>query len=170
MDFSKIVGILHLFSAIIKYTYGYIFPKTRLFDALYFILFAMLPLAWMFFKGECIISYIVKKYETPNYIMGSKPNDHKDLYELFYNKKWYDIYSNIATLVYLGSLILVQYRSRIIPSNIFYPALGIFTYCSLYTEQTMKYYPYLQMIFSLFLFAILYYSSVEVYKSIYPGW
>lgn len=44
---------------------------------LYFIIFH-----WLFLKGECVLSYLFKKIQNKNYILGNSPKDD-DSYYLF---------------------------------------------------------------------------------------
>jgi hypothetical protein len=117
---KNIIGYIHIFLAILKDIYGYIFPQILLLDTIYLIIFACIPLLWIINKGECVISYYCKKCENPDYELGKEPFKHNDVSELFPNKIYYTIFSNISTFVYIGSLIIVNYRSRIIPNYLLY--------------------------------------------------
>lgn len=117
---KNIIGYIHIFLAILKDIYGYIFPKILVVDALYLIIFACIPLLWIINKGECIISYYCKKCENPDYELGNEPFNHSDISNLFPNKTYYALFSNISTFVYIGSLLIVNYRTRIIPDYLLY--------------------------------------------------
>lgn len=120
---NNIIGYIHIFLSIIKCIYGYIFPSIILFDVLYLIIFACVPLLWIFCKGECLISYFYKISENNDYKLGDDPFNHKDVSVLFPNKTHYLLYSNISIFVYIGSLLIVNYRTNIIPSYIMYLTL-----------------------------------------------
>jgi len=158
---KKIIGYLHLILGIIKYTYGYIFSSILLFDSIYLIIFSLIPLSWIFCKGECIISYFVKKYENSNYKLGDKPFHHKDIYDLFSNKIVYIFFSNITTFIYIGSLIIVNNRTNIIPKYIFYITILLLLlyiydmdlYKSYYSNL---YFPYFQIIVTIMLLYIIF--------------
>jgi len=157
---KKIIGYIHLLLCIFKYTYGYIFPSILLIDSLYIILFAVIPLSWIFFNGECILSYFIKKYEDNNYKLGDEPSNYKDMSDLFPNNKIYSYYTNITTFIYIGSLIIVNNRTKIIPNYIFYIILILFLlYCydiELFNSYYTKLFsPYFQIILIIvFIFVI----------------
>lgn len=117
---KNIIGYIHIFLGIVKDIYGYIFPQILILDAIYLIIFACIPLLWIINKGECIISYYSKKCENPDYQLGNEPFNHSDISNLFPNKTYYTLFSNISTFVYIGSLLIVNYRTRIIPDYLFY--------------------------------------------------
>lgn len=117
---KNIIGYIHIFLGILKDIYGYIFPQISILDAIYLIIFACIPLLWIINKGECIISYYSKKCDNPDYELGNDPFNHSDISDLFPNKTYYTLFSNISTFVYIGSLLIVNYRTCIIPDYLFY--------------------------------------------------
>ena len=118
---TYIFNILHLMGAIAKNTYGFFSRPVLLYDSFYLFFFTGVPLSWLVCKGECVFSYLYKKYENPQYILGSDSHNYSDLAQLFPNKSAYKIYSHISAMAMLGSFILVNNRTRIIPLDIFIP-------------------------------------------------
>ena len=164
---KNIIGYLHLLLCIFKYIYGYVFPSILLFDSLYIILFAIIPLSWIFFKGECILSYFIKKYEDNNYKLGDESSNYKDMSDLFPNNKVYSYYSYITTFVYIGSLVIVNNRTKIIPNYTFYIILILFLLYLYDIELFNSYYtklfsPYFQIILIIVFTFVIYNSSKKI--------
>ena len=68
-------------------------------DKLYIVTFIFIPFSWSFCKDECIVSYLIKKYENPKYILGSEAENADDLINLFPNKNIYFIINKINSLI-----------------------------------------------------------------------
>ena len=77
---------------IIENIYGFLSSKNIFFDKLYVISFISIPFSWIICKDECIISYVMKKIENPNYILGNV-KDISDLFTLN-NNSIIELYSN----------------------------------------------------------------------------
>jgi len=105
------IGIFNLCGMIIQNVYGFIIGKNNLFDKLYIISFASITFSWIIFKYECVVSYIIKKIENPNYILGNEPDNVKDISSLFTNERQYIIFHNINILLRIGSVIIVNKRT-----------------------------------------------------------
>ena len=161
INIKNIIGYLHLILALIKNTYAFIFPSILFLDVIYLILFALVPLSWIFLKRECFISYFIKKYENNDYKLGTNPFDHKDVSNLFPNKTSYVLFQNISTFIYICSLIIVNNRAKIIPNNIFYTTIILLLFYIYDMDLFKSYYtklfsPYFQIILGTFLFYIIY--------------
>jgi len=120
----NIIGVIHTALSLFKNIYGFIVPKSR-FDIIYIGGFAAIPLSWLLCKGECLISYTYKKYENNNYQLGDRPFDHSDVSDLFENKKVYNFYSHTTTFLYIGSIIIVNNRSKLVPNTLLYSTIGM---------------------------------------------
>ena len=156
------IGHIHLLLAIIKNTYGYFFPAFVLFDAIYLILFALFPLSWLCCKGECIISYISKKYKNKDYQLGDQPHDHTDVSDLFRsNNILYHSYSHISTIIYIGSLIIVNNRSKIISNYLLY--ITIFLLLIYLINNDLRINIYFQIVLAIFLLSVIYNSYLRLY-------
>jgi hypothetical protein len=155
----KHIGLLHLCGMIIEKNYGFIFVKQLLFDKLYIISFASIPISWLLCKDECVISYIMKKIENNDYILGKEPENVKDITDLFMNKQHYTILYNINNLLHIFSLVIVNNRTTKISYNIFVPTIILFllyNYDITYKLNIRKnIYPYFQIILFIYLFTIL---------------
>ena len=88
-NIQKYIGIFHLCEMIIENVYGFIISKNIFSDKLYIISFIAIPFSWIICKDECFISYTMKKLENPNYILGTEPENVKDISDLFTHKYIY---------------------------------------------------------------------------------
>lgn len=125
MNLTKTIGLLHLGLATIENSYGLISNSNYFWDKYYLISSVCIPISWLFFKDECIISYIVKKIENPKYKLGDRPNDIKDIAIFFTNNNYlyFSIFNSILRVI---SFTIANNRSfnisyyLIIPINIMY--------------------------------------------------
>jgi hypothetical protein len=154
------IGILHLCGMILENIYGFFNWNNFFLDKLYIISFVSIPFSWVICKDECIISYIIKKIENKNYILGDEPENVKDLSDLFANKHQYMVFYNINILLRICSVFIVNERTTkiyygiIIPTNILYLFYNYdITYKLNYRK---KLYPYFQIILCMFLFTTFY--------------
>jgi len=152
----KHIGIFHLCGMIIQNVYGFIIGKNNLFDKLYIISFASITFSWIIFKDECVVSYIIKKIENPNYILGNEPDNVKDISSLFTNERQYIIFYNINILLRIGSVIIVNKRTTNIDYLTIIPTCLLqlfYTYDIIYKlNYRKKMYPYFQITLCLYLF------------------
>lgn len=159
-NIHKYIGIIHLCGFIIENIYGFIICKTIFFDKLYIITFVSIPFSWVICKDECIISYIMKKVENKNYILGSEPENVKDISNLFTNEKQYIIFYNINTLLRICSVIIVNKRTTNMSCVIFIPTCILYLYYNYDITYKLNYrkklYPYFQIILCLYLFTAFY--------------
>lgn len=157
---SKYIGIIHLCGMIIENSYGFIIIKNVFFDKLYIISFVSIPFSWIICKNECIISYIIKKIENPNYILGNEPENVKDISDLFINERQYMIFYNINTLLRLWSVMIVNKRTTNINNSILIPTFVLYLYynydITYKRNYTNNFYPYFQIILCVYLFTIFY--------------
>ena len=156
----KYIGIFHLCGMIIENIYGFIVWKNILFDKLYIISFVSIPLSWVICKDECIISYIMKKNENPNYVLGSEPENVKDISNLFANEYQYMIFYNVNTLLRICSVIIVNKRTAHVSYMIFIPTCILYLYYNYDITYKLNYrkkwYPYFQIILCFCLFTTFY--------------
>jgi hypothetical protein len=163
LNIFKCVAIFHLFGMMFENTYGIIsygFIKFGsknyiILDKLYIITFIFIPLSWSFCKDECIISYLIKKYENPKYILGSEPENATDLINLFPNKNIYFTINTINPLLRIVSVMLVNNRTTKISYYTISPAILLYLFY-IYDiifkfNYRKKNYLYLQIIFSYYL-------------------
>jgi len=152
----KHIGKFHLCGMIMQNVYGFIIGKNNLFDKLYIISFASITFSWIIFKDECVVSYIIKKIENPNYILGNEPDNVKDISSLFTNERQYIIFHNINILLRIGSVIIVNKRTTHIDYLTIIPTCLLqlfYIYDVLYKlNYRKKMYPYFQIILCVYLF------------------
>jgi hypothetical protein len=106
---------------IMENIYGYFIKQHDLFDTLYIMSFVSIPFSWVLCKDECIISYITKKIENPNYMLGDEPENVKDVSTLFANHNQYMIFYNINVFLRIGSVLIVNNRTTQIDTIVFVP-------------------------------------------------
>ena len=160
MIITKYIGIFHLCGMIIENIYGFFSSKNIFFDKLYVISFISIPFSWIICKDECIISYVMKKIENPNYILGNEPENVKDISDLFINEYQYIFFYNINTLLRILSIIIVNNRTTNINYFIFTPMCILYLCYNLDITYTLNYrtkiYPYFQIILCMYLFFTFY--------------
>jgi hypothetical protein len=123
MDTSYIISVSHSIIAIVLTSYGILFRRS-IYDFLILIILFSILLTWTFTKGECIISYYVKKYKEPDYKMGSDIHT-KDMFILFgekyspYLKFFYTIITPLIGTITIYLLLKRQKFTSI--ETLFYP-------------------------------------------------
>lgn len=127
MNISKYIGIAHLSGMMVENLYGIIFQKHILLDNLYFMSLIMIPLSWILCKDECIVSYLVKKYENPHYVLGSEPANINDIEELFPDRPTYNMFCHINHGLRMVSLILVNNRTTHVSYVLLIPTFTLYT-------------------------------------------
>lgn len=149
------MGLVHFCGMMIENLYGIIFPKHILLDKLYFISVMSVPLSWIICKDECLISYFIKKYENPQYILGSEPDNVKDIEELFYDKLSYSIFCHINHGLRLTSVILVNHRTTYVSYFLMIPTLSLYTmyvyHIFLGCRNNKDLFPYFRIILAFYL-------------------
>jgi hypothetical protein len=160
MNIIKTIGILHLFGMVIKNIYGIIIAKNILFDKIYITIFLSIPISWILFKDECIISYAIKKYNNKNYILGNNPEDVNDISDLFFNKHLYTLFYHSNQILQIISIFIVNNRTTNISNFYFVPTILFYTfyiYDILYKiNYRKKLYPYFQAILLFYLIYCIY--------------
>ena len=80
--YAEIIGIIHLFFAIAVSWYGIIIKKNN-YDFMFLFYTIIVINSWLYYNGECLISYYIKKNKDKDYIVGSESSDLKDMYLIF---------------------------------------------------------------------------------------
>lgn len=160
------IGHMHLILGIVRNIYGFITPINIMFDTIYLFIFTLLPLSWITFKGECIISYISKKYKNNDYKLGENPYNHADISDLFINNISYNIYYYVSIMIYCGSLIIVNNRSKIVPNYLL--NITMFLVMIYVIDNDLKINKYFKLCLSIFLLSIMYniYLKLSNYKKL----
>ena len=116
-----ILGIIHLFFAIIIGIYGFIFKKNK-FDLLYLFYNFIVAISWSFYNGECILTYWIKKYRDPKYIAGVNPTDLEDMYLLLGSKE-------LVYLIMTLGIVLSPFSFYIVFKRNHFPFYFYFPFC-----------------------------------------
>jgi hypothetical protein len=151
MNYTTAFGWLHLVSVICMSIYGFVTKKNKLFDKLYIFIVISIPLSWILFKDECIISYLIKKIEKPNYILGTDSGKAEDLIALFKNKNHYFIFDFIVKMLSTFSLFIANDRTAHISYFILLPSLIMYIFYNNFNQL-----PYFKLILCSLLLTTLY--------------
>jgi len=107
-----IIHFIHVVLSLILVNYPFLVKKNTLYDFIYIVLFFILLYSYIILKGECFISYAIKKYEDPNYVMGSNLSVLYDYSYIFKNTTIasYVIFYIIITLFISSFIVLKRYN------------------------------------------------------------
>ena len=117
--FLTIIGTAHLFLAIFIGIYGFIFEKSW-FDFVYLFYQLIVIFSWPFFNGECPLTYFIKKYRNPDYVMGEDSTDLEDMHLLFGSKTAVYLLMTVGILITPISYYIVFTRNHF-PFYIYFP-------------------------------------------------
>lgn len=116
-----LTGIVHLFIVFYQILYPIIIQNSVLGDKIYILFHILIVLNWLLLKGECSISYIYKKFKNPNYKMGYKSFDLKDITDVipFIDEKF--ILDNFIfnTIITSGLIIWTALRNNVVNIKFF---------------------------------------------------
>lgn len=124
---NRFIGFSYLLSGVILSSLPIIEKSDRSFD-IFILTYSLSPISWMLCKNECIISYLVKKYKNPKYILGSNPYSYMDITELFEYinaVKMLQVTYTAITLLQSASLMIVQQSTPTIHPLIFYIPMAL---------------------------------------------
>ena len=98
-----LIGLVHILGMISLNWYGFLFTSNKNdfvshLDRFFLLVFALVNISHMVFRGECIVSYFFKKVHDPTYIMGSFPHVYADFDVVL--KKW----SEYNSRTWLGNI------------------------------------------------------------------
>jgi hypothetical protein len=113
---KNIIGMGHLLFAILISIYAFVIEKNW-FDKYYIIYNYLVFISWTFFDGECFLTYLIKKWEDPNYVAGSDSTDLTDMNSQF-DKKSFRAFLDIFVVLNILSLFLVNRRNNYIPLSL----------------------------------------------------
>ena len=125
---ERLVGGLHLSGMIFINIYGFFIPTHSFYDKCYLCSLVCLPFSWLLCKGECLISYLVKKAKDPKYILGENPEQVDDLISLFPSPIWYHFFYHAGHCLRVFSVVLVNERSVHVSYYIVLPCLTWYTW------------------------------------------
>lgn len=110
---TVVIGIVHHLLVIYQASYIFLFKKTKL-DYIYIFIFILINLHWVIFKGECIISYLHKKYDNVQYILGSEPmkmDDMKSVFTMIFPKELFTYYITTLIVLTIVNMFFVLFRN-----------------------------------------------------------
>jgi hypothetical protein len=107
MSVNNIINIAHVILTIFAVNYPLLFTKNKSRDTIYILLLFALLYSYILLQGECFISYAIKKYENPEYKLGSKISVLDEYKTVLFNNE------NIASLCILYILITLIFTSFI---------------------------------------------------------
>jgi hypothetical protein len=107
-----IIHFIHVVFSLLLVNYPFLVKKNTLYDFIYIVLLFTLLYSYIILKGECFISYTIKKYKDPNYVMGSNLSVLNDYSYVFKNVTIasYVIFYIIITLFISSFIILKRYN------------------------------------------------------------
>jgi hypothetical protein len=147
----ELYGCIHFILYAIYASYGLLFQKNW-FDVWYVILSFMMAISWTIFKGECILSLLLKWQKDPSYEMGTDSNAH-DIRE-FLGEEYIPWMKRICFfLLFLRAYSIYLVMTRL---NINYSIY--FSYFYLLYTLTNKYISFL--LYQLFFFFIFFYGII----------
>jgi len=164
MNISNFFGSIHLSGMMIQNLYGFFIFKNTAMDKLYVISFLIVPLSWILFKDECIVSYIIKKIQNSKYILGSEPDNVEDISSLFKNQRQYLLFFNANVFLRLGSVLIVNRRTTHIDIFVLYPMFLLYVFYNYDITYRLNYrklvYPYFQITFAFYLISAIYETTL----------
>jgi hypothetical protein len=82
------------------------------FDKYFLLYFILMNLSWVLFKDECLISYIYKKVENPDYVLGE--TNTVDDYDRIFGKELSKIFLGILIpILYVFNLAVIGFNKKI---------------------------------------------------------
>jgi hypothetical protein len=100
---SYILGYLHIILGLAASLY--FLWRNEVLDVFYILYFIGMNISWVLCKNECIVSYIFKRMNDPNYKMGE--NIKVDDYDYILGKTGSNIYTHYLLIMYVINLIVV---------------------------------------------------------------
>ena len=126
-----------IYTCVINY---FIINKNILFDKLFILLFILGKLSWIVFKDECFISYLYKRVNNKDYVLGDNSTELSDILNIVKNEKLkYLLYIALLLfpVIYALEIFYVNSRIGLLPTNILILVL-LFYFIYLYYIHFMK--------------------------------
>jgi len=115
----NVIGVIHAFIFLYGF-YPLLIPASKFYDKVYLLYTIIISLNWSIFKGECYISYLWKKLENPDYIMGSNVFDMSDIKSIFPSVNSYFVENSMIYLILFIQILFVYtaIRSKLLPISL----------------------------------------------------
>lgn len=140
MDFYSI-NLFHVILTLLIVNYPFIIKTNYYYDFVYILLMFSLLYSYILLKGECFISYFVKKYKNPNYVAGTNVSVTDEYATvLFNNKIWaqYCVYYVLLAMIVAGYIVL-QRHNFLKPIFVYVFSMLLFAYFLLLRIDTTPY-------------------------------
>jgi len=126
---DRIIGIIHIGSMLFETVYGFL-PgiHSAITDKIYLTSILSLPFSWILCKGECYISYLMKKMKNPDYVLGDEAENVQDIIELFHSYKTYVHFYHVNHGIRILSLLSTYYSLFQKIDPIFLANLGLYSF------------------------------------------
>jgi len=134
------INLLHVILTLLIVNYPFIIKKNYYYDFVYILLMFSLLYSYILLKGECFISYFIKKYKDPNYIAGTNVSVTDEYATvLFNNKTWaqYCIYYVLLAMI-VSSFIVLQRHRFLKPIFVYAFSILLFAYFVLLRMNTSE--------------------------------
>jgi hypothetical protein len=153
-----IIHFLHVVLSLLLVNYPFLVKKNHLFDFIYIVLLFILIYSYIILKGECFISYAIKKYEDPTYIMGSNLSVLNDYSYILKNKTIasYVIFYILTTLFISSFIVLKRYNFINIYYIYLFTVLSITYFILLKIKGYSSYIFYFNMIYMFYITFLLF--------------
>ena len=161
-----IIHFIHVVLSLILVNYPFLVKKNNFYDFIYIVLLLLLLCSYIILKGECFISYAIKKYQHPNYVMGSNLSALDDFSYVFKNKTiaLYVIFYIIITLCFTSFLVLKRYNFINIRYIYLFTVLLIIYFILIKTKVSSSYSFYFNIIFMFYIIFLLYRVLTKKYS------
>jgi hypothetical protein len=107
---GEISGIAHNCIALFVFSYGVLFRKNPG-DWAFLIVSLIILIHWTLLNGECLVSYVHKSNEDPEYIAGSEVFNSKDMYVLGIPEEVIRYIMGAFVFVWAASIYFVMQRN-----------------------------------------------------------
>jgi len=161
-----IIHFIHVVLSLLLVNYPFLVKKNNFYDFIYIVLLLLLLCSYIILKGECFISYAIKKYQNPSYVMDSSLSVLNDFSYVFKNKTLasYVIFYIIITLFVSSFLVLKRYNFINIRYIYLFTVLSIIYFILLKTNPYSWYSFYFNMIYIFYITFLLYRVLTKKYN------
>jgi hypothetical protein len=120
-----LISVAHSITALFLVSYGILFTRSRFDYVILIILFSIL-LSQSLYKGECLLSYYLKKYNDPHYKLGS--NIYSEDMWIIFGEKYIPYLKRLFTLItpLIGTItvyLLLKRQHFTTLETLFYPII-----------------------------------------------
>jgi len=111
VEAKYIIGTLHFIFSLLVSSYSFIFSK-NLFDYIYIYYAFFVIISWSMCNGECIITYLIKRNDSPDYVPGRDVLNNDDMYIFPISNNTTNAILNILMMIWLFSIYIVMVRNK----------------------------------------------------------